>query len=201
MRRLGIMGGTFDPVHYAHVEMARQACSQAGLDFVWFMPSKNPPHKQDGHIRSEKVRSDMVKLAIAGEEKMIFSDYELCRDGITYSADTLESLCRDYPDDEFYFIMGGDSFFQIENWYMPDVVMKKAVLLVAGRDGVPADLMKKQAWHLECVYGAKIKFIEMDDIQVSSTMIRELISQGMDASEYVGDEVWKYILENKLYIK
>lgn len=199
MRKIGIMGGTFDPIHFAHIAMAKKACSQAGLDFVWFMPSKNPPHKQGENIQSEQARSEMVKLAIKSEEKLFFSDYELCREGITYSADTLNSLCDEYPEDEFYFIMGGDSFFQIENWYMPDVIMDKAALLVVARGGMPFYKMQKQSSYLKEKYGAKIKIIEMDEIPISSTMIRKMVSQGMDISEYVCEAVCKYIKEHKLY--
>ena len=104
------MGGTFNPVHIAHISMAEAAYRQAKLDKVLFMPSKKPPHKQDINIISEKHREAMVKLAIRGIPYFEYSDFEFKREGTTYSAQTLELLCRQNPDDSYFFIMGGDSF-------------------------------------------------------------------------------------------
>ena len=119
MGRTGIMGGNFNPVHIAHISMAEAAYRQAKLDKVLFMPSKNPPHKQDINIIGEKHREAMVKLAIREIPYFEYSDFEFKREGTTYSAQTLELLCSQNPDDSYFFIMGGDSFFQVENWYMP----------------------------------------------------------------------------------
>lgn len=96
-KKIGIMGGTFNPIHLAHLQMASIAMEQKELDEVWFMPSKNPPHKDRQTILSEKIRSDMVRLAIKEEERFCFSDFELKRNGTTYTAETLELLQERVP--------------------------------------------------------------------------------------------------------
>ena len=98
-KKIGIMGGTFNPIHLAHLQMASVAMEQKELDEVWFMPSKNPPHKDRQTILSEKIRSDMVRLAIKEEERFCFSDFELKRNGTTYTAEILELLRKEYTDD------------------------------------------------------------------------------------------------------
>ena len=144
-KKIGIMGGTFNPIHLAHLQMASIAMEQKELDEVWFMPSKNPPHKDRQTILSEKIRSDMVRLAIKEEERFCFSDFELKRNGTTYTAETLELLRKEYPDVSWYFIMGADSFFSFSNWYHPEVIAKDAVILTVSRDGVDGQKMQEQA--------------------------------------------------------
>jgi len=97
-RKVGIMGGTFDPIHNGHMTMARQAALQASLECVLFMPTKIPPHKESTKITSESVRSQMVRLAVAGNNDFMFSDLELRRTGTTYTADTLQILTREHPE-------------------------------------------------------------------------------------------------------
>ncbi len=158
MGRTGIMGGTFNPVHIAHISMAEAAYSQAKLDKVLFMPSKKPPHKQDINIISEKHREAMVKLAIRGIPYFEYSDFEFKREGTTYSAQTLELLCRQNPDDSYFFIMGGDSFFQVESWYMPGKIMEHAVILAVSRNGSDKKEMEIYAGKLRDKYNAEIMF-------------------------------------------
>lgn len=193
------MGGTFNPIHRAHLEMARQAYSQAGLDVVWFMPSKRPPHKDARDILPEQQRGDMVQLAIRDYPYFLFSDYEFRRSETTYSADTLYSLSCDYPEDSFYFIMGGDSFFELENWYHPEEIMRLAKLLVVGRDGVSVQDMERRAAQLCEQYGAQIQLIYMREMRISSSRIRDKIACGEDVSGDVGMPVWQYIKKYHLY--
>ena len=123
MKRIGIMGGTFDPVHNGHLLLGRQALSEYGLDQVWYMPSHIPPHKKDHRITDPKDRLAMLELALKGIPFFTVSDFEMKRDGNTYTAQTLELLKDAYPEDEFYFIIGADSLFQLETWYHPERVM------------------------------------------------------------------------------
>lgn len=200
MGRTGIMGGTFNPVHIAHISMAEAAYRQAKLDKVLFMPSRKPPHKQDINIISEKHREAMVKLAISGIPYFEYSDFEFKREGITYSAQTLELLCRQNPDDSYFFIMGGDSFFQVESWYMPGKIMEKAVILAVSRDGSDKDDMEIYAEKLKDKYNAEIIFVEMPHMDISSSNIRKIISSGGNASMYLPDKVWEYIKSNRCYM-
>ena len=199
MSRIGIMGGTFNPIHNAHVAMAKQAYKQADLDKVLFMPSKNPPHKSYTNILPENERAKMVKLAIKDIPYFNYSDFEIKREGTTYSAQTVELLHQRYPDVKFFFIMGADSFFQIETWYHPEQIMKRVVLLPVGRDDSDRVKMENQSRHLGEKYDAKVKLIEMDKMHISSSNIRKMISEDKDVSKFLSPSVWNYIKKNNFY--
>lgn len=199
MGRVGIMGGTFDPVHLAHLEMAHCAVEQKNLGRVLFMPSKNPPHKQDRKILPEAMRAEMVKLAISGEERFCFSDFELRRQEITYTAKTLELLCRQYPEEQFYFIMGGDSLFQFEHWYHPEKIMQYAVILAVSRGGVRREEMDSRAACLSKKFHGDVQVLEMPEMNISSSMIREKIARGEDVGEYLPESVYEYIQKHHCY--
>lgn len=199
MSRIGIMGGTFNPIHNAHVAMAKQAYKQADLDKVLFMPSKNPPHKSSANILPENERAKMVKLAIKDIPYFNYSDFEIKREGTTYSAQTVELLHQQYPDDKFFFIMGADSFFQIETWYHPEQIMKRVVLLPVGRDDSDRVKMENQSRHLGEKYDAKVKLIEMDKMHISSSNIRKMISEDKDVSKFLSPSVLNYIKRNNFY--
>ena len=124
MKQIGIMGGTFDPIHVGHLMLGRQAFEEYGLDSVWYMPSKTPPHKKDHRITSSKDRCAMVSAAIEEFPYFCLSDFEIKRTaGYTYTADTLRLLREEYQDTEFYFIVGADSIHDIEKWYHPEYVL------------------------------------------------------------------------------
>ncbi len=199
MGRIGIMGGTFNPIHLAHLSMAQQAYRQAELDKVLFMPSKNPPHKAGVKIVSEEHRETMVRLAIKGISYFEFSDFEFKREGITYSTHTLTLLHRQFPKDEFFFIMGADSLFYIEEWYHPDELMRLASLLPVGRGGSDEVRMEEYASLLRSKYGAKIQIIKMKHMNISSSDIRRLISEGKSVRNYLPDSVWRYIEQTGCY--
>lgn len=198
--RIGIMGGTFNPVHIAHINMAEAAYRQVGLDKVLFMPSKNPPHKQDISIIPEKHRKAMIKLAIRGIPYFEYSDFEFQREGTTYSAKTLELLCHLHPENRYYFIMGGDSFFQIESWYRPEKIMEFATLLAISRNGSDREQMLAYSKILKEKYNAKVILVDMPRMDISSSGIRKLISSGENAAKYLPRKVWEYIKDNKCYM-
>ena len=122
MARIGILGGTFDPIHNGHLRLGKRAYEEFELESIWFMPSGVPPHKKDHRITEGKMRRDMVKLAIADTPCFLYSDFELKRKGDTYTAQTLTLLHRERPEDEFYFIIGADSLYEIEHWYHPELL-------------------------------------------------------------------------------
>lgn len=202
MRKIGIMGGTFDPIHSGHLMLGRQAYEEYGLDCVWFMPSRQPPHKQDHRITSARQRLEMVELAVSSAPYFASSDFELRRTGgNTYTADTLRLLKQEYADTEFYFIVGADSIFDIEKWYHPEIVMKNAVLLAAdrtcGHDDTPLD---QQISRLSEKYGAKILRLHSRRLDVSSEHLREMIRRGEPVSAYIPEAVEEFIRENHLYM-
>lgn len=188
------MGGTFNPPHKAHIELAKAAYREFSLDKVVFMTDGNPPHKKTG--LDAKIRHHMVKLAI--EEYSFFEacDYEIKKDGYSYTADTLVYLNTAHPDDTFYFIIGGDSFQYFLTWHKPEIIIKNCVLLVYPRDGFPrendiSDFNKK--------YNADAHILSYESFDISSGEVRKMAENGEDFGEYLCPEVYEYIKRNNLY--
>ena len=200
----GILGGTFDPIHNGHLYLAENAYREFGLDLVFLMPANVPYFKTvTGHVTDASLRLEMTKLA-AGEKPFLrVSDFELMREGNTYTAVTLESLKALHPEDELYFIMGADSLYKIEKWYKPEIIFSNAVILCAGRrdDAAEISLDEKITQLKEKFSESKpdIRKMSCGNIDISSTMIREMISKGEDISSMVPRSVEKYILKKGLY--
>ncbi|MEE0220708.1 MAG: nicotinate-nucleotide adenylyltransferase [Lachnospiraceae bacterium] len=200
MKRIGIMGGTFDPVHNGHLLLGRQARSEYGLDEIWYMPSHIPPHKKDHRITDGKDRLAMLELALEGISFSSVSDFEMKREGNTYTAQTLELLKEEYPEDKFYFIIGADSLFQLETWYHPEKVMELTSLLVSGREYDRAGrTLDQQISYLKSVYGAHIQVLHNPEMNVASARIRAMAARGEDIGELVPRAVAAYIREHRLY--
>lgn len=202
MAEIGIMGGTFDPVHNGHLMLGRQAYREYGLDEVWFMPSGIPPHKKDHVVTAVKDRLAMVRLAIEGYPYFICSDFEIRRKGNTYTAETLKLLRREYPQHKFYFIIGADSLYQLESWYHPREVMEQAILLVAGREYEQAHCpIEEQIARFQDRYGADIRLLHCEEVDISSGELREMAAKGKKLYQYVPKCVESYIEEHRLYQK
>ncbi len=200
MAKIGIMGGTFDPIHNAHLMLGRQALKEYHLDEIWFMPSHNPPHKTDHRVTGTKDRCEMVKLAIAGEPRFRFSDFEISRAGNTYTAQTLKLLKEAYPKHTFFFIVGADSLYHIESWYHPEEVMRQVTILAAGRECEDASCtLEEQAAYLIKKYGAAIFLLHSDTMEVSSQKLREREMNGGRIHNLVPKNVERYIEEHGLY--
>ena len=154
MRKIGIMGGTFDPVHNGHLMLADTAYRQFDLDQIWFLPNGNPPHKKEENIGTDaRHRSRMVALAIQGRDYCRLEEYEVRRREVSCSYQTLEHFRKQYPEDEFYFIIGADSLFAIETWVHPERIFPACVILAACRDDHDSlEEMKVQIGHLKTVY-------------------------------------------------
>lgn len=200
MKNVGIMGGTFNPIHNVHLIMAEEARRQFDLEEIWFMPSKNPPHKEKSEIASDEHRTRMIQHCIRENPYFKFSDMELKREGVTYTKDTLEHLKEMYPEYMFYFIVGGDSLAGMDAWYRPDLIFQKCHVLAANRD--QTDNHKIQEWirFYEGKYaGARISEIVMPSISISSEMIREKLASGRSISYYCPPVVAAYIKCNGLY--
>ncbi len=199
MSKIGIMGGTFNPIHYAHLILAESAYEELKLDKVLFMPSKNPPHKLHENIVSDEHRVQIVKLAIQDNPHFELSCAELKREGITYTADTLEELNKKYPQDEFYFIMGADSLFQIEDWWNPQQIFQLTNIVAAVRDHTTQPEITGQMNHLTGLYQARIHLLCTPNMDISSKMLRQYLKNGKTIRYYVPDPVVHYIRENGLY--
>lgn len=202
MRKIGIMGGTFDPVHNGHLMLADTAYRQFDLDQVWFLPNGNPPHKKEENIGTDaRHRSRMVALAIQGRDYCRLEEYEVRRREVSCSYQTLEHFREQYPEDEFYFIIGADSLFAIETWVYPERIFPACVILAACRDDHDSlEEMKAQIGHLKKAYPkARIELLRSPLIPVSSSEIRRKIRAGLSIAEEVPGEVEAYIKEEELY--
>lgn len=198
-RRIGIMGGTFDPVHIAHLRLAECAYEQFELDEVLFMPSGDPPHKKNKPVLEDNHRANMVKLAIADNPHFAFSDIEIKRDGFSYTSDTLIRLCNENPDAEYYFIVGADSLNYMEKWHNPQDIFDHSVILAANREELPEEEIDKQIDFLHGLYGGRIEKLTFPNLEISSHMLRALVAEGQSIRYYVPESVRQYIETNNLY--
>ena len=197
---IGILGGTFDPIHKGHLLLAEQAYREYPLSSVWFMPSGHPPHKQDHHVTEGEYRKEMIEIAIRGKSYFRYSDFELNRPGNTYSAQTFSLLKQAHPEQTFYFIVGADSLYQLEHWYHPQEVMDRVILLVAGREYTQRHRpLEDQIRYLTERYHAKIFQLHCPEIDVSSAMLRQMAAQGLDIDSYLPPGVGAYIRKMGLY--
>lgn len=200
MAKIGLLGGTFDPIHRGHLTLGQQAYRQFDLDQVWFMPSSLPPHKQTKKVTKGTERQDMVKLAIKEDPKFRYSDFEFQRQGNSYTAQTLMLLKEAYPRHLFYFIEGADSLYEIEDWFHTEMVMKETMILVAGRPyGRTHRPLEAQIAYLEAKYGAKIGRISFKEMDISSEEIRKAAKEGKDLTRWVPETVAEYIKAHGLY--
>lgn len=199
--KIGIMGGTFNPIHNGHIALAESALHQYHLDEIWFMPSGLPAHKSNSELLSAKERLHMVELAIAEKMGCKASSYEIDREGFTYTADTLTSLKKEYPNEEFFFIIGGDSLMKFHHWVKPEVISAHATLLAAGRNGYSMEELKLQAQNLKELFQTKILFLDMPELIISSNEIRNLckMKQLEQIEQYVPEAVAEYIIKENLY--
>lgn len=200
MRRIGIMGGTFNPIHMAHLILAERAYEQLQLDEVVFMPSKKPPHKLGETIVEDSHRAHMVKLAIKDNPHFRLSTLELEREGITYTVDTLRELKKLYPDDLFFFIIGGDSLLSFEHWREPREILGLTHLVATGRDNLAKQEILDKIDYLQVTMNGSIHYLQVPNMDLSSSYIRKLRNLNMSITYYVPKEVEEYILEEKLYL-
>lgn len=200
MSKIGIMGGTFDPVHNGHLLLGRQAYAEYGLESVWFMPSGQPPHKRNQEVSDGFHRCAMVKLAIEHEPSFRYSDFEFLRSGNTYTAQTMKLLKEAFPRHQFYYIIGADSLYELENWYHPEQVMTSVPFLVAGReyknDHRP---LQDQIAYLESSYNARICLLHCQEMDISSAGIRQAVREGQSIEGLVPQPVREYIAAHNLY--
>lgn len=199
-KRIGIMGGTFDPIHVGHLILGETAYQQFDLEKVLFMPSGNPPHKRNRiNCASDEERTDMVRLAISSNPHFELSLEEMNEDGYTYTYRTLERLNEEHPDTEFFFIIGADSLFDFDKWREPYRICQACKILVATRDRTETEELTQKIFEVTQKFEGTFYKMHSPDIDISSRMLREWIAEGRSLKYYVPDEVISYIQKNNIY--
>ena len=196
---IGILGGTFNPVHLGHLIFAENAWEQFHLDTIWMMPNDRPPHKQDQTILPAIHRIRMLEAAIRDNPHLTLSSYEIGRKGLSYTAGTLLRLKEDFPETNFSFLIGADSLFQIETWKDPAVIMSHCRLLAARRDSSRYGDIYGQADYLRQKYHADISFVSTPEVDISSQLIRTRAAAGLSIRYLVPGPVEEYIRRYQLY--
>ena len=192
IRRLGLFGGTFDPIHVAHLVLAEQAREQLRLDRVMFMPSAVPPHKIGRSISPAKTRMEMVELAVAGFPEFVVSDMEIKRNGPSYTVDTLSALRESHPQTELFLLLGGDSLVDFPTWRSPQEILSLASLAVMERVGSPSI-------ELDPALAGKVTNVEAPFLDVSGTDLRRRIEKGRSIRFLVPAAVEAFIEAQGLY--
>ena len=198
-RKVGIMGGTFDPIHIGHLILGESAWEQFGLEKVLFMPSGNPPHKTDRHGATNEQRVEMVRRAIASNDHFELSLEEMHEHGYVYTKETLKRLHSEHPDTDYYFIMGADSVLSFHMWNGPQEICDQCILVAAVRDQMPAEELDAQILKLKEMYHADIRKLESPNLDISSHTIRERCMRGESIRYYVPDVVRLYIQDEEIY--
>jgi nicotinate-nucleotide adenylyltransferase len=197
MKKIGIIGGTFNPIHLAHLYIAYEAKCQLNLDKVIFMPAGSPPHKKNEDILEAPLRYKMVLEAIKKYEDFEISNYEIEKEGFSYTYETLENFKSE--DNILYFITGADCLINIEKWKNPDRIFKTSKLVVFNRPGYDKESLKLQKNEIEKKYNTSINFLDIMDLEISSTMIRDRIKDGKKIDFFIPKEVLDFIRKNNIY--
>ena len=226
MRRIGIMGGTFNPIHNGHLAIAGRAKDQFALEKVFFMPSGVPYMKDQREVLPIQTRCEMTALAIrdiAGFELSRLEAADAAQGKNTYTCDTLQKLRRDEPETAYCFILGADSLYAIEHWKNPESIFQSCTVLVAVRTddtmdkpqqasmcdsdgpvetaGNQQERLRGQAQYLREKYGASVEILEFAGMDISSTQIREMARTGASLQGLLPEAVEAYIRKNRLYEK
>ncbi len=213
--KIGILGGTFNPIHYGHLRVAEEVRERLGLERVLFVPSGTPPLKVRD-LAGAMHRYEMTRIAIGTSPLFQLSDIECNRDGKSYTVDTLEILSGLFPRKEPYFILGIDAFLDIPSWYLPEKLMELTHFVIVSRPGqfftslsarIPVDgkvLSDLDADKLELhrtniASGRQLVLMNVTPMGISSTAMRALVSQGMSIKYLLPEPVESYIIANKLY--
>ena len=200
-RRLGVIGGTFDPVHFGHLGIAEEARGQFALETVVFVPAASPPHKGGKTFASAEDRLEMVKLAISGNPHFIASDIEMRRGGPSYTIDTLDEISRMDAEARIYFIVGADSLAELHQWHRAKELVARYDFIIVGRPGDEGPTKKALAATFGREAAEKLwrGFLQEKPYNISATEIRARVAAGKSIRYLVPHEVERYILRRGLY--
>ncbi|MBQ7070031.1 MAG: nicotinate (nicotinamide) nucleotide adenylyltransferase [Ruminococcus sp.] len=198
--RTAIFGGTFDPVHLGHRYCLESVMKNVGLDRVFIIPDRIPPHKQRQDIASGSDRLEMLRRTFADTPGTEISDWELRREGKSYSVLTLRHFHSLYPDDRLYFIMGSDMLLCFDKWYCWEEILSLCGLICVSRRSTDKDRLEQKAKTLRAA-GAEVIIVPVEPFEASSSEIRQMIRNGEDCSGFMDKNTLDYIKNKDLYAK
>ena len=202
MKKIGILGGTFDPVHLGHINLAIDAKAQAGLDKVIFVPAKLQPFKLDKNVTAGEHRLAMIKEAIDGIDGLEVSPYELEAEGISYTYLTVRAMKKRFGTDaRLYFITGTDSFLKIETWKNTEELIRSCSYIIGTRPGYRKQELDICIERIRRDYNTEVINIDNTQFDISSTEIRKRLESGLPCSDLIPDKTERYITANGLYKK
>ncbi|MBR4574734.1 MAG: nicotinate-nucleotide adenylyltransferase [Lachnospiraceae bacterium] len=198
-KKVGVFGGTFDPIHMGHLILAQNALEILGLDKVLIMPSGCSYLKDTEKVSKKEHRIEMTRLAIEDNDGFELSVMEAEREGNSYTYETFEILCSQNPDIDYYYIIGADVFMSMRTWQKPEEIFKRCTIACARRDNIPEADLKDMEMQLIRDFDAKVVFMDVPEVVISSSDIRDLINRGMSCRYYLNENVIEYIRKNGLY--
>ncbi|AYF54488.1 nicotinate-nucleotide adenylyltransferase [Clostridium sp. K25] len=199
MKKKGIFGGTFDPIHNGHLHIAYEALYKLNLNKIIFIPSGNPPHKTNKLVTNAETRYKLVKNVIKNEKKFEVSRYELEKKSFSYTYETLQYFKEKEPSTEWYFITGADCLMELYSWKNINEILKLCHFVVFRRSGYSMNDIINQKKQIEHEFHKNIIFLDIPIIDISSTFIREKLSEEKNVSYLVPEAVSKFLKESNLY--
>lgn len=198
-KKIGILGGTFNPIHNGHLMVAECAYKELELDVVLLMPSGISYLKAGTNVLPGELRFHMAELCAQGKEYLQASDIEILRQGNTYTYETLEYMKREYPLTEFYFIVGADSLLSMDRWVEPGRIFKSCIVVAVGRGTSTKEVLRNKQRELEERFCANVYLLDFSHVDISSSEIRRRIREGKNICHMVPQAINEYIMENNLY--
>jgi nicotinate-nucleotide adenylyltransferase len=197
--KIGLFGGSFDPIHRGHIQPVLEAVEQAGLDRVIYLPTGRPPHKPNRRLAPALARYAMTEMALLEHDRLWVSAHELSEAAPTYTVDTLRHFAEIYPSDELHLVIGGDSFAELETWYRFKEILELARLVVLARPKAASTATAAER-QPTAVAAARVQHIDNRPVEVSSTEVRILLARGQrPPNGWVPDPVVDFALKYRLY--
>ncbi len=198
-KKIGILGGSFDPIHNGHLAIAKAACQDFCLDGVFFIPAGHSPNKNEDQMTPPDLRAEMVQLAIEPFPDFYLSRMEIESEQTSYTYLTLSKLKASYPDTQFYFIMGADSLDYFEDWMHPEIICQKAIVLVAVREHWQQKDIAEKIKMIQGLFDAEIYPLSCPKYDAASSNIRQLLKQEKVPEDLLPEPVLTFIREHHLY--
>lgn len=198
-RNIGILGGSFDPFHLGHLSIMEAAEQEGLLDWIVLMPARVSPFKQGLAIADAEDRIAMLQSVAASHPKVSVSRFEVDREQVSYTYDTLDEIQRQYPEDRIWFLVGSDSLQTMETWHRGPELLKHFSFLLAPRPGYNQEETERCIYHYQRLYGTEIRVLHNRLRQISSTEIKENLKKGESIDSLVPKSVADYIYEHRLY--